>query len=549
MKRFLLSIFCLFLFLPLTLQASPYSMILAGDPILEDIRFLSLESGRSILSFTPPLPPHEVELFLDSLNIILLSAPAQEAYYRIRDRLEAQTPLRFLESENFLMTLNINVAVEASARINNDISWYSVYPKVTPLISMPINFFFTDFVQLYIEPSLTMNIQDYFQNTDSLRANFPTEYDNFDWSQPFRAFIAAGGSWWNFQLGRDRLSYGTGQMGNLAISDNPDYYEFMRLSLFSRYVKYSLLVNQMPLDVKNLWPVENRHLEFNQDETLMRSMNRHFYLHRLDFNLFDVLSIGLMEGVMVGNSPLEIRFLNPVMIFHSLYSWNHYDEWFDDDDAHRSVIGSLLSIEVNWNILPSLAVYGQFALNEYATAREAKNVPNQPPNGLGFLAGLQYSHSFDTWASVSFFEFTYTYPYLYLNPSPFASYIHMRYLSDTTRTHYTFIGYPRDLLVFTLGTNFFKENTLSFSGIFSLLFNGERDIYYDWVRTTEAFNRKSPSGTVENKYILSLAAGWKINPYFSIKGSVTGIHSRNNNHESGQNETGLQSTVSVNFSY
>ena len=545
MNRFL-PVFFAFILFPLNLFSSPYNMILVGDPVLEDIRFLSLESGKAFLSFTLPLAPYEVEQFLDSLDTSLFSEQAREAYNRIRERLESRATLTLLSSDNFSMTLNINATLEARARLNTDISWYSVYPKVTPFITLPINFFFADSVQLYIEPSLTMDIEEYFLNDQSLAFNSSLDFSKFDWSQPFRAFAAAGGSWWNFQIGRDRLSHGTGQMGNLAISDNPDYYDFMRLSLFSQNIKYSFLVNQMPLNIKPpLYeiPPENR------DDYLLRSMNRYFYLHRLDFKLFDVLSIGIMEGVMVGNSPLEIRFLNPLMIFHSLYSWNHYDEWFDDKD-HRSVIGSIFSLEINWNIIRSLAFYGQFVLNEFATPGEISQRTDQPPNALGFLAGIQYSHSFNTWASTSFFEFTYTYPYLYLNPSPFASFISMRNLSDSHRVHYSFIGYPRDLLVFTLGTNFFRsDNTLDISGFFSLLLNGERGITYDWERTAEAANRLSPSGTAENKYILTLSAGWKINNYLRINGSVTGIHSRNNNHISGQNETGLQTTVSVNFSY
>ena len=226
-------------------------------------------------------------------------------------------------------------------------------------------------------------------------------------------------------------------MGNLIISDNPDFYEFMRLSLFSRYVKYSFLVNQMPLQITPQLYI------YDDDDipTLSRTVNRNFYLHRLDFNLFNVLSVGIMEGVIVGNSPLEIRYLNPLMIFHSFYSWNNYDNWLENDQR-RHINGSIFSTEVNWNIIRSLAFYGQFVLTDYATPGELGQRAEQPPNGLGFLAGLQYSHSFSSWASHSFFEFTYTYPYLYMNPSPFASFIQMRNLSDSHRVHYSFIGIP-----------------------------------------------------------------------------------------------------------
>ncbi|MDR1072851.1 MAG: capsule assembly Wzi family protein [Treponema sp.] len=66
---------------------------------------------------------------------------------------------------------------------------------------------------------------------------------------PLRAFVAAGGAWWNFELGRDRLSYGLGRSGNMAVSDTPDYYDMARLSFFSPVFKYSLLVSQMPFTI------------------------------------------------------------------------------------------------------------------------------------------------------------------------------------------------------------------------------------------------------------------------------------------------------------
>ena len=542
MKKFCI-IILLFLF-ALHLSASPYDMILAGDPVLEDLRFLSLESGSPFLSFTPPLSPHELEQFLNSLDLSRFSAPAQEAFDRIRERLAYEAPLTLLSSDFFSMTLNINATIEAMAWLNTDISWYSRYPKVTPFISLPINFFFSDSVQLYMEPSLTMDREEYFLNEQSFRLNTSLDYSKFDFAQPFRAFGAAGGAWWNFQLGRDRLSFGTGEIGNFAISDNPDFYEFMRLSLFARNFKYSFLVSQMPLEIRPQLYV------YRDDDipTLSRTTNRNFYLHRIDFNLFDALSIGIMECVIVGNSPLEIRYLNPLMVFHSFYSWNHYDRWLENEGG-RHVNGSIFSLEANWNIVRSLALYGQFVLTEFATPGELDQRALQPPNGLGFMAGLKHSHSFNSWASSSFFEATYTYPFLYMNPSPFASFIHMRNLSDSQRMHYSFIGYPRDLLVFTLGSTFFRADTLSISGIFSLLFNGEKDIYYDWEISETASNARSPTGTVENKYIASLSARWSLNQFLSLNGSLTGIHSRNNKHIAGSNETGLQSTVSLTFSY
>ena len=355
---FLLPLF----FLPFSLPASPYSMISVGDPVLDDLRYLSIQTGRSFTSFTPPLNPHEVENFLNSLDTGNLSSPALSAYNRIRARLAPQRAFTPVSSDIFSFNLNMNSTLELRARANTDVSWHYIYPKVTPLFSFPITIYFLDSVQLYMEPMITMSSRFYFSNDDNFAFNTGNfTYYDYDWSMvPFRAFISLGSSFWNFQLGRDRLSYGTGHMGNMVISDNPDYYEFFRLSFFSENFKYSMLVNQMPMDIRKLdstTPLTS--------DMLDRTMHRYYYLHRLDFNFRNILSFALMEGVMVGNSPLEIRFLNPLIVFHSLFSWENYDYWIKD--GRRSLIGSLLSLEANWNIIPSLSLYSQFVMTEFAT--------------------------------------------------------------------------------------------------------------------------------------------------------------------------------------
>ena len=535
----LLLVFSLF-----SLPASHYSMISVGDPVLDDLRFLSIEAGRSFTSFTPPLTPHEVESFLNSLDTSILSTPALSAYNRIRERLTPQRALTLISSDTFTFNLNMNSNLELRANTNTDIGWYYIYPKVTPLFSWPVNIFFMDSVQLFIEPMITLSPRFYFSDNDAFIFNTGSfTYFDYDWSMmPFRAYIAMGGSFWNFQLGRDRLTYGTGHMGNMVISDNPDYYEFFRLSFFSENFKYSMLINQMPMDIRRGY----HNLDPLNDE-LDRTMQRHYYLHRLDFNFRNKFSLALMEGVMVGNSPLEIRFLNPLMIFHSLFSWENYDHWIPSDK--RSMIGSLLSLEANWNIIPSLSLYSQFVMTEFATGGEVKTNPNQAPNGYGFMAGVNYSHSFNTWASNFFFEFTGTSPFLYMKGSPFGTFIHMRYISDNRGELFTFPGYMRDLYIFTLGGNFFKDDEINISGILSLLLNGERNTNYDWEKSTAAFNARTPSGTTETKFTASFSIGYKINTFINLNASLTGIYSHNNNHQRGTNEFGLQSSLSVGFSY
>jgi hypothetical protein len=224
---------------------------------------------------------------------------------------------------------------------------------------------------------------------------------------------------------------------------------------------------------------------------------------------------------MVGNSPLEIRYLNPLMIFHSLYSFWNYQNWDGSDNYPEDGTGCLTG-----------------SLNQFATRAEVADNPNQPPNGLGYLAGLHFSHAFNTWHSVFFFEFVYTDPYLHILASPFASFIQMNPLEN-----YYYIGYPRDTIAVTAGADFLNKDTLSFSGSVSWIARGEHSksgLKWDWEQSPEAFNKRTPSGTAENNIILSIGGMWKPLPYLVLEANVTCIVS---------NTTSTQASLSVGIRY
>jgi hypothetical protein len=257
-----------------------------------------------------------------------------------------------------------------------------------------------------------------------------------------------------------------------------------------------------------------------------------------------------MEGVMVGNSPLEIRFLNPMMIFHSLFAWRDYEDWNEGPPGSSTsdTVGSFFSAEVNWSITRSLSFHGQFVMNEFATAGELRDNPEQPPNALGYLAGFTFSHSFNTWGSIFFIEFIYTDPYLYILSTPFASFIHMRPRHD----RYYFIGHSRDTISLSIGGRFFNRDVLNFTGIFSWIASGEHNrdgITWNWNESREAWRESTPTGTVEHNFIATLGAGWRPLPQIGFNGSITGIVSLNNNHNRGSDKAGGQVSFSVNFRY
>jgi hypothetical protein len=534
--------FCLVLSFPAGLSALPFMMISAGDPVLEDIRYVVRESGVSFSSFTPPLSRDEVLQILDGLDPAALSPPAREAYHRIQKKLNPE--FRFAEGP-FSFSANITAALGGRARTNRDIPWGQRVKENPAFLSLPIGFFFAGFLELNFEPMLA--VDPYFYETAGFFwTNLPYEAKRFDMNMPLRAFGAAGGAWWNFQLGRDRISFGTAFTGNLALSDTPDYYDFARLSVFSPNFKYSVLITQLPLSLSPSLAAP----ETYEADDITSTVHRYMYLHRLDLRLFRKLSLGITEAVMAGNAPLELRYLNPLTIFHSFFSWRDYPDWGKKDG---DMTGSLLSLDIEWAIVPSLTWYGQVVINEFSTPYEKKRWPDtQPPSGLGYLCGIEYTRPVRQWGASFYGEAVYTDPFLYILSSPFASFIWMRRLSDigSKDLRYLWTGHPqgRDTLLFTLGALLFKSN-ISCGGDLSFIRKGEHTLYWDWGTGPDFFDQQTPTGVPENTLRLAFKVNWKPLSYLTLGGYLAGSMVFDAEHIRGRREYGVDTAFFVSFVY
>jgi hypothetical protein len=257
---------------------------------------------------------------------------------------------------------------------------------------------------------------------------------------------------------------------------------------------------------------------------------------------------------MVGNSALELRYFNPVSIFHSFFSWRDYDQWGNYDDW-GDMTGSLFAVDFDWTIIPSLALYGQFMMNQAATPGEAEGYPDtQAPSALGYLAGVEFTHDFAGWQATLYAEWVYADPYLYTLSAPFASYIWMRRLSPGGKEHamrYTWIGHPegRDMMLFALGSSFSKDK-LSFSADFSYILRGEHTILWDWKMGRGYTDQKTPSGIPEHTLKIAFDAKWKPLSFLTVSRQIAGTFVViNADHVSGAKEYGIDTVLSVHFLY
>jgi hypothetical protein len=532
-----------------SLRAIPFSMIAPGDPLLEDIRLLVRESGASFRSFTPPLSRDELLLILDEIDGETLEPPLRDLYDRAYAALSP--PLRYAEG---LFGLEARVVATPALRLRTNADIPFGKPDTTsPLaLAFPLAVYLADTAELTITPSMSADPLFYGEQGSHVGVNIPYEARRFDLNMPLRAFVAAGGPWWNVQLGRDKVSYGLGHTGNLALSATPDYYDFARFSLFSRNFKYSALVSHMPLNLEDPQILsEERRDAAAGAGALLNTTQRYLYLHRIDARFFRKVSLGVSEALMAGNAAPELRYLSPLIVLHNAWPWRDYQEW--GTGAKGYMTGSLFSLDIDWAILPSLALYGQFVLNEFSTPYELENYPgDQPPNGLGYLAGIERSQVLAGWKALAYGEFVYADPYLYTLSSPFASYVWMRRLSEVGAKplRYRWIGHGegRDMALFALGASVSKAD-LALSADVSLVNRGEHTIAWDWAQDEKALGERAPTGTVERRLSVGAGAAWRPLAWLSLSGYAAWALLLNAGHRADATETGLELYLSVALSY
>ena len=70
------------------------------------------------------------------------------------------------------------------------------------------------------------------------------------------------------------------------------------------------------------------------------NVDKYLYLHQIDIRLFKKLTFSALEGMIV-NAPFELRFINPLTVFHGYAPWKDYDSDFEE-----AYTGALFALKI-----------------------------------------------------------------------------------------------------------------------------------------------------------------------------------------------------------
>lgn len=389
--------------------------------VYEAIKYLYISQGLALPSTTGPWSGAELDLMLSRIDAESLSPSAMKTYEFVAEELGKEARLN--PDENFGLDVGLKISTEMFLHSNpkefsslDDFGGKGDWRAATPLLSVPLetwigrNVYGYSSFDLGINRTLTNGLSDsnFFSNIFMLP---PSVMGDLNLNFPLRGFGTIGGDSWYISVGRDKLSWGPGESGNLLVGDQIPYHNNARFSAFSNHFKYTFSLSSFihpmnytnvndpnesisatnPAFIKNSW---------SQNDT--RDGTSMFIAHRLEWRIIDKINMALTEAIMYQSetNQLDLLVLSPTVIFHNYYI--------------RHNANSLLSFEIDYTPIDYLNIYGEAIIDEFMLPGENGSAKMGPPSAFGVIGGVKTSIPLGNGMLYGSIEGAYTDPYLYL---------------------------------------------------------------------------------------------------------------------------------------
>lgn len=469
MKHLTATLLLLVLFLTCLPAFNSQKVWRTDDPLFQELETLYILEGKALPSSTGPWSTAELTRMLSRVS----RDSSPKLYDHIAETMGKEPEM--VVDEAFKMSLDGKAA-------------FTVYAHSNTAFDFPY-----DYMENYIfrtkneKPTLDLgweswvgeNIYGYFsyqlENEKNLKGKAFDSYPaNFDlvWfcpegfhqvisqNPPLRAFVSFGTDNWNLEFGRDRMVSGSGETGNLMLSDTFRFHNMLRFSAFGSRFKYTFQMSFLPhpLEVKKL-----------SDDGLFYYMAHKAEARFLD----DRLSLSITDAIVYQSETgfLDLRFVNPMMFFHNYFI--------------KSNANSMVGIDLSYGLSKHYSAYLQFALDDMSSPAESAGGDSTPP-AMGFLLGVKESHQKGEGILRTTLEGAYTLPFLYLRSKDGGaqaegdwglSYIGYYRALDSSARHVPFyLGYTYggDALVGDLKASFTVPKRWSIGGELFLMLHGSK---------------------------------------------------------------------------
>ncbi len=526
-------------------------LVKAGSWLYDAVTALALECGQVNFADQAPLSIAELKLYVSEIDYSRLSIAGKAQYKRIIAYFDEQNIS--LDSDIVSLGIDPEINIEGYYKSNDDIAWvYDRYER-RPLLSTPFTLGVSDYVTLSTDIKLGENKGQMAHNDNY--SNVPIAPDEIDINFPDTGYLSTGYKFTdttgvNFQLGMGAQDVGRSLSGSVITSRYMTGASYANFEIFNPAIRYTMNVTQ-----------------FNVD--------KYMYSHRLDMRFFKKLSFSVQESMLVYH-PLELRFLNPLTIYHGMSPWRDYGE----DESNTC---AYLALKASFALTDCVRLYGMYAMNQFQTAYEQSNWPDDTtPNSIGAQLGIESYIPFKEGYFHLWLEGYYATPYLYIKENPAWSLVrtYAENIGDMA-VFYEWVGSPfgPDTMSGELNLGYEVPGRWSLNASYLLMARGEysgtsvfsatdwggtktdesdittgdwvypsSDIYPDGQGKEEAKRRQklsTPSGTAEYVNRIALRGSYSPFDYLTLTVQPAYVFIFNRDHVKGKSDQGVEFTVAA----
>lgn len=430
----------------------------------------------------------------------------------------------------------VYIASTTDEQIINNGTWKSRKPVIAVPLSLHYGSWFTAYAQYEIREDHNTLL---YPGAPYNWHNVPDKVEYIDFTAPFEAWIGLQQGAFSFLFGRVSARIGIGSTGSLVLSDHADFYDSARLQYKVPGFAYTVqLISMYPL-------VTDTALQ-----TSITTWQKNSLFHHIDIMIGKRIALGLTEGMMIGGMNMPLEALNPLMIFHNLFLWNH----IAGTTRGFMPASSFLGAEIRINPWKYIEFYGAFAMNQLQTDFEKSYYgATTIPNAVGYLAGVKAAWPiFKGWFTGTV-EYVYTNPWLYIRENTLNSWFWYRALTSNyagaQQYAVTPLGYPYgpDTIVFYCSMGYEDFTVWNVSISCAYIVKGEHNETTPYEESETAASLSTPSGIPENLFRSGFVIKYRYSPVLLLFAGYEYLHYTNFDHSTGAVHKQHNVTLGIEF--
>ncbi|MDR1986278.1 MAG: hypothetical protein LBP88_04815 [Treponema sp.] len=513
-----------------------------GEWVYEALGILSQEQGV-VFFMDSSLTIGQIRFLLQEINEETLSPSGQVLYERIIAYLKGFSGYT-VQADGIQADIDGLVQPELYFKTNPALDWIYAHRDRRPFFMLPLSISLGSYITAEMDPYFGEN--EYAASLHENYTNIPGDLaSQGDVHIPQRAYLSTGipfgkASGVHLSVGIGDDFFGRTRTGSIILSEYLERVNYAQLSFYSPSIRYAA-------------------------EVMQYEVNKYHYMHYLQLRPHKRISLSFAEGAMV-NAPLELRYLNPMMIFHSYEGWKTYDDYnaglilesVPELNNEGSRVGAFFGAKIEYHPWKYLRLYGLFAMTQLQLPLEYANWKESlTPDALGFQGGLEVSLPGSKGYWVLGLEGVYTYPYMYLKEDKGWSYYkEMVEMDGITVRYWTGTPFGPDSIAGTFWCTYWRTEasqgsdwSLGFSLVVAAQGKNSSTALFD----TDAYQPapevihvvRPPTGIPTYTYTLTLLGSWSPLEWlqFSLQPGYRIIS--NYDHKEGSVEQGFELTFSA----